>query len=207
MLDFLRQDLVYAARRLAKSPGFTAVAALTLALGIGATSAIFSVVSAVLLRPLPLPEPERLVEVDQVWKGKPVSYHSPMNFLDVEAQASSFEGMAAIDSGGVTLTGKGAATRLEGGMVSASFFDVLRVRPLHGRGFVAGENEPGRDKVVVLGHELWLDRFGGCVSEISNSTSAVRCASSRAQRRSRAATYERTLASCRARVRATCSAA
>jgi predicted permease len=161
MLDFLRQDLVYAARRLAKSPGFTAVAALTLALGIGATSAIFSVVSAVLLRPLPLPEPERLVEVDQVWKGKPVSYHSPMNFLDVEAQASSFEGMAAIDSGGVTLTGKGAATRLEGGMVSASFFDVLRVRPLHGRGFVAGENEPGRDKVVVLGHELWLDRFGG----------------------------------------------
>ena len=86
MLDFLRQDLVYAARRLAKSPGFTAVAALTLALGIGATSAIFSVVSAVLLRPLPLPEQERLVEVDQVWKGKPVSYHSPMNFLDVEAQ-------------------------------------------------------------------------------------------------------------------------
>ena len=161
MLDFLRQDLVYAARRLAKSPGFTAVAALTLALGIGATSAIFSVVSAVLLRPLPLPEPERLVEVDQVWKGKPVSYHSPMNFLDVEAQARSFEGMAATDTGGVTLTGKGAATRLEGGMVSASFFDVLRVRPLHGRGFVAGENEPGRDKVVVLGHELWLDRFGG----------------------------------------------
>jgi predicted permease len=160
MLDSLRQDLAYAARRLAKSPGFTLVAALTLALGIGGTSAIFSVVSAVLLRPLPFPEPDRLVEVDQEWKGKPVSYHSPMNFLDVEAQARTIERMAATDTGGVTLTGKGAATRLEGGMVSASFFDVLRVPPVLGRGFLPGENEPGRDKVVVLGHALWRDRFG-----------------------------------------------
>ncbi|HEY7925430.1 MAG TPA: ABC transporter permease, partial [Vicinamibacteria bacterium] len=161
MLDSLRQDLAYAARRLARSPGFTLVAALTLALGIGATSAIFSVVSAVLLRPLPFPEPERLVEVDQVWKGKTVPYHSPMNFLDIERQARSFERMAALDAGGFTLTGKGAATRLEGGLVSAAFFEVLRVRPALGRGFVAGENEPGRDKVVVLGHKLWQDRFGG----------------------------------------------
>ncbi len=160
MLDSLRQDLAYAARRLAKSPGFTAVAALTLALGIGATSAIWSVVNAVLLRPLPFPEPERLVQVDQVWKGRATA-HSPMNFLDVEKQARSFEGMAATDTGGVTLTGRGAATRLEGAMVGAPFFDVLRVRPALGRGFVARENEPGRDMVVVLGHELWRSRFGG----------------------------------------------
>src|SRR5574341_970607 len=159
MLDSLRQDLKYASRRLLHSPGFTLVATLTLALGIGATSAIFSVVNAVLLRPLPFPEPDRLVEVAQLWKGKPAVY-SPQNFLDVEAQAKSFERLAAIDTTGVTLTGHGAAARLEGAEVSASFFDVLRARPILGRGFVAGENEPGT-KVVVLGHRLWLDRFGG----------------------------------------------
>ena len=142
MLDSLRQDVSYASRRLWQSPGFTLVAALTLALGIGATSAIFSIVNAVLLRPLPFPEADRLVEVAQVWKGKPAVY-SPQNFLDVEAQAKSFERLAAIDTSGVTLTGNGAATRLEGAEVSAAFFDVLRARPVLGRGFVAGENEPG----------------------------------------------------------------
>jgi len=159
MLDTWRQDVSYALRRLRQSPGFTLVALLTLALGIGATSAIFSIVNAVLLRPLPFPEAFRLVEVAQVWKGKPAVY-SPQNFLDVEAQAKSFERLAAIDSTGVTLTGHGAAARLEGAEVSAAFFDVMRARPVLGRGFVAGENEPGA-KVVVLGHRLWLDRFGG----------------------------------------------
>ena len=159
MLDTWRQDVSYALRRLRQSPGFTLVALLTLALGIGATSAIFSIVNAVLLRPLPFPEAFRLVEVAQVWKGKPAVY-SPQNFLDVEAQAKSFERLAAIDSTGVTLTGHGAAARLEGAEVSAAFFDVMRARPVLGRGFVAGENEPGT-KVVVLGHRLWLDRFGG----------------------------------------------
>ncbi len=159
MLDSLRQDVSYALRRLRQAPGFTLVAVLTLALGIGATSAIFSIVNAVLLRPLPFPEPERLVEVAQVWKGKPAVY-SPQNFLDVEAQAKSFERLAAFDNSGVTLTGNGAATRLEGAEVSAAFFDVLRARPVLGRGFVVGENEPGT-RVVVLGHKLWLERFGG----------------------------------------------
>ena len=159
MLDSLRQDLTYATRRLQQSPGFTLVAVLTLALGIGATTAIFSIVNAVLLRPLPYPEADRLVEVAQVWKGKPAVY-SPQNFLDVEAQAKSFERLAAVDTTGVTLTGNGAATRLEAAEVSAAFFDVLRARPVLGRGFVAGENQPGT-RVVVLGHRLWLDRFGG----------------------------------------------
>ena len=160
MLDSIRQDLAYAARRLAQSPGFTLVAALTLALGIGATSAIFSVVNAVLLRPLPFPEPERLVDVAQTWKEKPAVY-SPQNFLDVEAQAKSFERLAAIDSSGVTLTGRGDAARLEGAEVSASFFEVLRARPILGRGFVKDENEPGHTRVAVLGHALWQQRFGG----------------------------------------------
>jgi predicted permease len=160
MLDSIRQDTAYAARRLVQSPGFTLVAALTLALGVGATSAIFSVVNAVLLRPLPFPEPERLVDVAQTWKEKAAVY-SPQNFLDVEAQAKSFERLAAIDTNGVTLTGHGDAARLEGADVSASFFDVLRVRPALGRGFVAGENDPGHTDVVVLGHKLWQERFGG----------------------------------------------
>ena len=144
-----------------QSPGFTLVAAVTLALGIGATSAIFSVVNAVLLRPLPYPESERLVQIESVWKAKPVPFLSPQNFLDIEAQAKSCERMAAIDTGGVTLTGHGSAMRLEGAFVSAAFFDVLRARPTLGRVFVAGENEPGRTKVAVLSQKLWLDRFGG----------------------------------------------
>jgi putative ABC transport system permease protein len=161
MLDSLRQDAVYAVRGLRQSPGFALVAVLTLALGIGATCAIFTIVNAVLLRPLPFPESDRLVQVEQVWKGKPVVYLSPQNFLDIEAQTRSFERLAAIDVTGVTLTGRGEATRLDGAEVSASFFDVLRVRPVRGRGFVAGENEPDRNKVVVLSHKLWLERFGG----------------------------------------------
>jgi predicted permease len=159
MLDSLGQDVGYAVRRLRQAPGFTLVAVATLALGIGATSAIFSVVHAVLLSPLPFPEADRLVQVAQTWEGHPV-VHSPQNFLDVAAQSTSFSGLAALDSSGFTLTGQGAPTRLDGAEVSASFFDVLRVPPLLGRGFVEGENEPGRNRVAVLGHALWRDRFG-----------------------------------------------
>jgi predicted permease len=160
-------------RRLRQAPGFTLVAVATLALGIGATSAIFTVVNAVLLRPLPFPEADRLVRVAQVWKGRPVVY-SPPNFLDVLAQASSFSGLAAIDGGGLTLTGRGAPVRLDGAEVSASFFDVLRVPPLHGRGFVTGENEPGRTRVAVLGHPLWRDRFGADPGVVGRTVSLNR---------------------------------
>jgi predicted permease len=158
-MDILRQDLAYALRRLAHAPGFSLVAIATLALGIGANSAIFSVINAVLLRPLPFPEPERLVMVSQTWKGEPAVY-SPQNFLDVAATAGAFESLAAMDGSGVTLTSGGAPARIEGAAVSAAFFDVLRSRPVLGRGFLAGENEPGRNKVVVLGHALWRQRFG-----------------------------------------------
>jgi predicted permease len=161
MLDTLRQDVAYAIRRLRRAPGFSFVAVVTLAVGIGATSAIFTIVNAVLLRSLPFPEADRLVEVDQVWEGRPVAYYSPQNFLDVEAQAKSFERLAAMDSTAVTLTGRGSATRIEGAQVSAAFFDVLRARPALGRGFLPEENEPGRTMVVVLGHALWRSRFGG----------------------------------------------
>ncbi len=158
-MDTLRQDILYALRRLAHAPGFSLVAIATLALGIGANSAIFSVINAVLVRPLPYAEPEQLVMVSATWKDKPVVM-SPQNFLDVAAATQTLQGLAATDTGGVTLTGRGAPERLEGATVSASFFDVLGVPPLVGRGFVAGENEPGHTKVVVLGERLWGSRFG-----------------------------------------------
>ena len=158
-MDTLRQDLLYALRRLRQAPGFALVAIATLALGIGANSAIFTVVHAVLLSPLPFNEPDRLVMVSQVWQGRPTVY-SPQNFLDMEAAAQSFESLAAIDGGGVTLTGRGAPVRLEVAEVSVPFFGVLRVPPVLGRTFLPGENEPGHDKVAVLGYRLWRERFG-----------------------------------------------
>jgi predicted permease len=158
-MDTLRQDLLYAVRRLRRAPGFTLVAVATIALGIGANSAIFSVVRAVLLKPLPFPESERLVRVAQTWKGQP-SVYSPANFLDVTAQTRTLEGMAAWDGSGFVLGGQGAPERVEGAEVSAGFFDVLRVHAAPGRTFAAGENEPGRTRVVVLGHGLWTRRYG-----------------------------------------------
>src|SRR5262245_50829749 len=160
-MDSLRQDVVYALRRLRQSPGFSLVAVATLALGIGANSAIFSVVNAVLLKPLPFEEPERLVRVSQTWKGGTADVYSPANFLDTQQAARSFEALAAYDGGGVTLTDGGAPARVEGASVSASFFDVMRARPVLGRGFLSEENEPGKHRVAVLGNRLWLARFGG----------------------------------------------
>ncbi len=160
-MDTLRQDLIYALRRLAMAPAFTFVAIATLALGIGANSAIFSIVYAVLLKPLPFPEPDRLVQLFQVSEGRNVAYFSPPNFLDTQAAAKSFEAVAAVDGGGVTLTGHGAPAVLTGAEVSASFFNVFRVTPQLGRVIAADENEPEKATVVVLGHELWQGRFGG----------------------------------------------
>jgi putative ABC transport system permease protein len=160
-MDTLRQDIAYSLRRLRQAPAFTLVAVATLALGIGANGAIFSVVNAVLLRPLPFEEADRLVRVSMTWKGRSTSVYSPQNFLDVEAAAHSFESLAAYDEAGVTLTGRGRPARLRGATVSVRFFDLLRVRPAQGRAFEAGESEPGHTRVAVLGHRLWRERFGG----------------------------------------------
>jgi len=158
-MDTLRQDLHYALRRLLKNPGFTTIAVLTLALGIGANSAIFSVINAVLLRPLPFDEPDRLVGIFQVWQGSR-TVMAPPNFLDLRRQSRTLEDAAAIDTSEYTLTGAGDPLRVRGSEVSASFFNVLRARPMLGRTFRADENEPGKDKVIVLGHALWQQRFG-----------------------------------------------
>ncbi len=159
-MDSIRQDVVYALRRLMAAPGFAAVAVLTLGIGIGANGALFSIVNGVLLRPLPYPEPERLVRVVGRYEGKNVVM-SPANFLDVGRAASGLEALAAVDNGAFTLTGRGEPQRLTSAEVSASFFDVMGLPLPLGRGFEDGENEPGRGKVVVLAHGLWQQQFGG----------------------------------------------
>ncbi len=156
------QDARYAFRLFAKSPAFTAIAVLALALGIGANTAIFSVVDAVLLRPLPFKNPGQLV---MIWEnathlGFPKDTPSPANFLDWREQNTVFESMAAMTEGSVNLTGMGEPERLDGRRVSANLFDLLGVTAIVGRTFVAQEDQPGA-RVAVLSEALWKRRFGG----------------------------------------------
>jgi putative ABC transport system permease protein len=170
-MDTFLRDLRYAVRMLLKRPGFTAVAVLTLALGIGANTAIFSVVNAVLLRPLPYKEPARLV---QFWETNPLkgwteATVAPANFLDWQSRSESFDLMAAYfgsqtrDAGSSNfyLTGAGEPERLQGLGVTGEFFSVLGVEPMYGRGFRPEETWQGNDMVVVLSYGLWQRRFGG----------------------------------------------
>ena len=154
-------DLRYALRKLAHAPGFTAVALLTLALGIGANSAIFSVVYGVLFRPMGFHEPDELVQLYSELRGNRFSAFSAPNFLDVQGDARSFSGVAAMGRQEVTLTGAGDPVGLDAGTVSAGLFEVLGVSPVLGRSFRPEENEPGGSDVVILSHALWQDRFGG----------------------------------------------
>ncbi len=159
----LVQDIRYGVRMLWKSPGFTAVAVLTLALGIGGTTAIFSVVDRVLLRPLPFPEPERVVmifENDRL-RGTQRERASMPDFEDFQAQATVFESLAAWQSSDRILTGDREPQRVVAARASASFFAALGVQPLLGRAFTAEEQLAGKDKVAVLSHGLWQRRFGG----------------------------------------------
>ncbi|MGC1485585.1 MAG: ABC transporter permease [Candidatus Acidiferrum sp.] len=158
----LWQDIRYGLRMLAKSPGFTGVVVLTLALGIGANTAIFSVVSAVLLQPLPFSQPDRLVALRGVDSrtgetGRPLSYP---DFADLRTQSQSLESAAAYDSSTSTLTGSGEPLHVEVGVVSANFLDVLRAKPMMGREFAATEDKPGTH-VVLLSHRMWKNKFGG----------------------------------------------
>jgi putative ABC transport system permease protein len=161
----MQQDLTYALRRLVKAPGFTFVAVLTLALGIGANSAIFSVVNGVLLKPLPYPESDRLVGVYHVTEGERAVMSGP-NFTDVARMSQSLENVAAVSTSRAILTGEGEPARLATAEVTASLFNVLRVRAALGRTFNADENTPGKTNVVILSHGLWQQRFGGDASVI-----------------------------------------
>ena len=162
-IEVLQQDLRYAARTLRKSPGFTIVAALTLALGIGANTAIFSVVDAVILRPLPYPEPARLVELWGNVKRAKVERRgaSYPDYVDWRTQSRSFEAMAAFDSGTMILTGADEPERISAEYVSQPYFDLLGMRPALGRTFRPEEDEvPQRDAVIILSDGLWKRRFG-----------------------------------------------
>jgi hypothetical protein len=163
LMDTLLQDVRYAFRTLLRSPGFTTVAVLTLALGIGANTAIFSVIDAVLLRALPYHEPDRLLDLsaDSETRGIPSFPMSPGDFADTRAQAKTLSGMAAIAPATFNLTGGGEPVRVEGGGVSASFFDVLGARPVLGRGFRPDEEKEGSEHVAVISQGLWKSRFGG----------------------------------------------
>jgi putative ABC transport system permease protein len=161
-LEEVGQDLRFALRQLGKTPGFTLIAILTLALGVGATTSIFSVAYGILLRPLPFSEPERLVRVYPLTEeGRPGAI-SVLNYLDWRKQSQSVEAASLLDTGSVNLTGAGGdPERLEGAWVSPEFFSVIQAPLLHGRGFAPGEDRPGASRVVVLSRELWERRFGG----------------------------------------------
>ncbi|MGH9217663.1 MAG: ABC transporter permease, partial [Vicinamibacterales bacterium] len=166
------QDLRYAARALRKSPGFTLVAALTLALGVGANTAIFSVVNAVMLRPLPFTEPDRLVRIweSNVERGWPTFATSHPNFLDWRAQAGSFESLAAMNNAGFTWAANGEAEIVLGLSVTATFLPTLKIAPVIGRNFLDEEDRPGGNtRVVLLGDGFWRRAFGGDPSAVGRT--------------------------------------
>jgi putative ABC transport system permease protein len=158
----LLRDLRYGARTLWKNPGFTLIAVITLSLGIGANTAIFTVVNAALLRGLPYRAPDRLVHLFETTPQKSYAQRefSYPDYQDYQ-QSQSFEGLAAYTGGGGILTGRGEPQRIFSPAVSANFFTVLGVEPLLGRTFRAGEDSPGAERVTVLTYGLWQRMFGG----------------------------------------------
>src|SRR5690348_5682246 len=165
----LLQDLRYGARTLRKSPGFTLVAVIALALGIGANTAMFSVVNSVLLRPLPYAEPESLLMLyTSMPQFRQASVSYP-NFLDWQQRSRSFEQMAAYRFDNFNLTGQANPERLQGEMASATTFPVLGVNPVLGRTFTRDEDRRGGAPVVVLTSNFWKARFGGDPAVVGRS--------------------------------------
>ncbi len=163
MVDALLQDLRYALRGFARNPAFAAAAIVTLALGIGANTTIFTVVNSVLLKPLPYPEPDRLL---MLWERKladnELTTVAPANFYDWRAQSRSFQKMAAVDPyPDFIFSGSSGAQRLSGADVTADFFPLFGVRMELGRNFLAEEDQPGRNRVVILSYSAWQSVSGG----------------------------------------------
>jgi predicted permease len=168
-VDTLLQDLRYGLRMLAKSPGFTAIAILTLALGIGANTALFSVVNGVLLNPLPYPQAGQLVAIYGKTSGVdqgPISY---LNFLDWQRDTKTFSSMAMYRNEDRIFTGEGEAERLSGYMISADFFPTLGVQPILGRAFRPEDDQPGAAPVVLLSGGFWKRKFGSSPDVVGKS--------------------------------------
>ncbi len=156
-LEMLLKDLRFGLRSLGRSPGFTAVTLLTLALGIGANTAVFSIVNAVVLQPLPYRAPEQLV---QVWLEPHISM-AKTDFVEIKKAASSFDDLAAYSGWGFTVTGGGEPAKVEGARTTANLFPLLGVQATLGRVFRPEEDQPGHDQVAVLSYGLWQRRYGG----------------------------------------------
>src|SRR5437868_8471956 len=161
-MEKLWHDLRYSIRMLKRSPGFTAVAIITLALGIAANTAIFSVVKAILIEPLAYTDSDRLVVLNHYYAKVALdSSMSAPGYAYYRDNNRVFENVAAFTGAGLNLTGSGEPERLNGGRVSASFFDTLGVTPVLGRVFTADEDRPGNNLVVLLSYGLWQSRFAG----------------------------------------------
>jgi putative ABC transport system permease protein len=161
IFEILMRDLHFGARMLAKNVGFTLVTVFTLALGIGATTAIFSVVYGVLLRPLPYPKPDQIVQLWEVGaKGNRMNFTEP-NFSDMRSTSRSLEGLAECNAGPFTITGGSEPTRTRAAVVSRDFFKVMGVSPLFGRGFNAEDQREGAAPVLLVSHGYWQQYLGG----------------------------------------------
>jgi putative ABC transport system permease protein len=162
-MESLLSDVRYAARNLFRRPGFTIIAVITLALGIGANTAIFSAINALLLKPLPFPELDRVVAV---WdklpsRGLQRNEVTVANYLDWQSQTQSFEQLALYRWWSANLTGIDPPERIQGFLVTANFLDTTGMKPIMGRNFLPEENQPGKGAVAVITHSLWQRRFGG----------------------------------------------
>jgi putative ABC transport system permease protein len=162
-LDVLASDLRYALRTLRRNPGFATVVVITLALGIGANTALFSVVNALLLRDLPYKNADRLAYIHEFWPHEPYAAGPPSpEFTNWRAHAHLIEDIQAYGGGGnVTLTADGDAERIAGTLVTAGFLDIIGIHPAMGRNFLPEEDRPGAAPVVILGYQAWQRRFGG----------------------------------------------
>ena len=160
-LDRLRQDLHYAARVLRKSPGFTSIAVLTLALGIGATTALYSAIEAVLLRPLPYARPERLVSITRPSPQMPDGPVLTPEFAAWRIETRAFSGLAAWNDQQFNLTRAGEPELVAAASVNADFLRVLGIQPIVGRDFDPAEDRPGNTQFVLLGYDLWQRHFSG----------------------------------------------
>src|SRR6516225_1266359 len=171
-METLWQDLRYGVRALAKNPGFTTVAVLTLAVGIGANTAIFSVVQNLLLHPLPYPHPEQLVEVANTYFPQvPKAGLTPGDYFDWRHQNASFSAMGAYTKilQGFNLSGDGEPQRIQAGFADSGLFPMLGIRPAVGRLFLPDEDRAGSAPVVILGHRFWLGRYDGDPNIIGRS--------------------------------------